>query len=89
MDFCLIGLSYKTAPVEIREQRLVGETLGKESVAAGGIAMLIGALLVFLFMVIYYRASGVIADIALVLNVVLILAVRVAHKRCRHADPEQ
>ena len=63
------------APVEVREQRQVGKTLGEESVEAGKMAIGIGGLLVLIFMLIYYRASGVIANVALVLNIVLVLAV--------------
>ncbi len=63
------------APVEIREQRRVGETLGKESVQAGGLAIIVGVLLVILFMVIYYRLSGFIADLALILNIFFVMAI--------------
>ncbi|MEZ4273460.1 MAG: protein translocase subunit SecD [Myxococcota bacterium] len=66
------------APVEVREQREVGKTLGEESVAQGTLAIAVGALLVVLFMLIYYKASGVVANVALTLNVVLVLAVMAA-----------
>ncbi len=62
------------APVKILEERTVGPSLGKDSIRKGMMAMLVGGLLVVVFMVIYYRLSGVIADIALLLNIILILA---------------
>lgn len=63
------------APVEIREKRQVGRTLGDEAVRKGSVAFTVGALLVVVFMIIYYRLSGVVADIALVVNMTLLLAV--------------
>lgn len=63
------------APVEILEERTVGPTLGKDSIDKGIQSIVIGTLLVLLFMMVYYRLSGFIADFALVLNLFLILAV--------------
>ena len=63
------------APVEIREKRQVGKTLGAESVDSGRMAISVGILLVFFFMVFYYRGSGMIANVALGLNIVLVLAI--------------
>ncbi len=62
------------APVKILEQRTVGPSLGQDSIRQGVISTLISAALVVLFMVFYYKASGVIADVALVLNIILTLA---------------
>jgi preprotein translocase subunit SecD len=62
------------APVKIIEQRNVGPSLGQDSIHQGIISTLISAALVVLFMIFYYKFSGVIADIALVLNIVLTLA---------------
>jgi preprotein translocase subunit SecD len=62
------------APVKILEQRTVGPALGKDSITKGLLASLIGGLLVIVFMVVYYKYSGLIADLALVLNVLLVLA---------------
>jgi preprotein translocase subunit SecD len=62
------------APVEVREQRTVGKSLGESSVNAGRNASLIGAVLVVLFMLIYYRWSGLLADFAVILNVVIVMA---------------
>ncbi len=62
------------APVTILEERTVGATLGKDSIKAGIISMCVGGLLVIIFMVIYYNLSGLIADFALVLNILMIAA---------------
>ncbi len=63
------------APVTIFEERTVGATLGPELVRKGTVAALIGFLAVILFMILYYRASGFIADVALLLNGLLVLAI--------------
>ncbi|MEE8410248.1 MAG: protein translocase subunit SecD [Myxococcota bacterium] len=63
------------APVEIREKRQVGRSLGEEAVKKGSKAIAVGGLLVILFMLVWYRAAGLLADFALVLNVILVLAV--------------
>jgi len=63
------------APVNIVEERTVGPTLGSDSIKAGFKAALIGLVLVMIFMIIYYKLSGVIADIALFANILIILAV--------------
>ncbi|MEM6531449.1 MAG: protein translocase subunit SecD [Myxococcota bacterium] len=63
------------APVEIREQREVGRTLGEEAVASGQLAIMVGLGLVLLFMIVYYKLSGAVANIALVLNLVFVIAV--------------
>ena len=62
------------APVKIIEQRTVGPSLGQDSISKGIISILISAILIVLFMIFYYRISGVVADVALILNVVLTLA---------------
>ena len=63
------------APVKILEQRTVGPSLGQDSIHKGIISTLISAALVVLFMIVYYKSSGVIADVALVLNIIMTLAV--------------
>ena len=60
------------APVKIIEERTVGPTLGADSVRMGLISMIVGGALVIFFMVIYYKGAGLIADIALVVNIILI-----------------
>jgi preprotein translocase subunit SecD len=62
------------AAVAILEERTVGPSLGADSIRQGAIAILASSVLVFLFMLIYYRLSGLIADVALVLNLVILLA---------------
>jgi preprotein translocase subunit SecD len=68
------------APVEVIEERTVGPSLGQDSIDRGQKAAIIGAILVVVFMVVYYRLSGLIADFALVLNVLLILAALAAFR---------
>jgi len=60
------------APVDIVEERTVGPSLGTDSIRKGLISMCVGGILVILFMVVYYRGSGLIADVALLLNILLI-----------------
>lgn len=62
------------APVRIIENRTVGPSLGRDSVKAGIISCVIGMLVVVMFMLVYYKFSGVIANIALLLNIVILLA---------------
>lgn len=63
------------APVEIVEERTVGPSLGQENIDRGKMSVLIGLALVLIFMAVYYKAFGIIADLALVTNLVLIVAV--------------
>ena len=63
------------APVRIIEKKTIGPTLGEDSIKSGLTASGIAFILILLFMVIYYKAAGLISDIALVLNFVLLLAV--------------
>lgn len=63
------------APVFVMEKRSVGPSLGADSIKASSIALVLGFVLVVLFMVLYYGISGVIADVALVGNLFLILAI--------------
>jgi len=62
------------APVNIIEERTVGPSLGKDSIDKGILAGIIGSALVVIFMLLYYRASGFIALIALALNILAVLA---------------
>ncbi len=63
------------APVDIIEERTVGPSLGEDSIRMGVTAAFIGALLVIIFMIVYYKASGLIANIALAANIVLLVAI--------------
>ncbi len=60
------------APVKIIEERTVGPTLGADSIKKGLLSMVIGGAIVILFMILYYTVAGIIADIALVINILLI-----------------
>ncbi|HEY2963419.1 MAG TPA: protein translocase subunit SecD [Pyrinomonadaceae bacterium] len=62
------------APIEYLEERTVGPSLGQDSIRAGVRASLVGLALVVLFMLVYYRGSGINAVIALLLNMILMLA---------------
>ena len=62
------------APVKIFEERTVGPSLGADSIRQGLIAILASALAVFAFMLVYYRLSGLVADVALGLNLLILLA---------------
>ncbi|MCL2567554.1 MAG: protein translocase subunit SecD [Alphaproteobacteria bacterium] len=61
-------------PLHIIEERTIGPTLGEESIKAGLISGVIGYGLVFVFMVIFYRKLGMIANLSLVINTVFIFA---------------
>lgn len=66
------------APLEIIEERTVGATLGEDSIKAGIASSAAGVLLVFIFMAIYYKWSGVLADFALLANLFFLLAAMAA-----------
>ncbi|HSW64353.1 MAG TPA: protein translocase subunit SecD [Dissulfurispiraceae bacterium] len=66
------------APVKILQNLTVGPSLGRDSIEAGKLAGIIATLLVVVFMIFYYRLSGVIADFALVLNIVLLIGAMAA-----------
>ena len=61
------------APVKIIANVTVGPSLGQDSIRMGLRATLVGAALVVLFMVFYYRVSGVVADFALLLNIIMLM----------------
>lgn len=63
------------APIQIVEERTVGPSLGQENIDLGMTAILWGFCLVLAFMVLYYRAFGVVANIALAVNLVMIIGV--------------
>ncbi|MDH4230837.1 MAG: protein translocase subunit SecD [Nitrospirota bacterium] len=60
------------APLKMLQNVTVGPSLGSDSIRAGKLAGIVGTIAVVLFMVLYYRLSGVIADFALILNIVLL-----------------
>ncbi len=63
------------APVKIIEERIVGSSLGSDSVKKGTNSILIGLAVVLVFMLVYYKWSGSIADFALLWNIILVLAI--------------
>ena len=63
------------APVRVIEKRTIGPTLGEDSIKSGLSASLYALLAILLFMMIYYKWAGFISDIALVLNLVLLMAI--------------
>jgi preprotein translocase subunit SecD len=63
------------APVEIVEERTVGPSLGRDSIRQGVLSFIVGGLAVVLFMAVYYRGAGLIADAALALNILYLLAI--------------
>jgi len=68
------------APLEILEERTVGATLGEASIRAGFNSAMLGLFLVVIFMIVYYRGGGAIANIALLLNIIFILGILAAFK---------
>ncbi|HID50016.1 MAG TPA: protein translocase subunit SecD, partial [Chromatiales bacterium] len=63
------------APVRIIEERTIGPSLGQENIDKGTRSVMIGMLFVVIFMVLWYRGFGLVADVALLVNLVLIVAV--------------
>jgi preprotein translocase subunit SecD len=62
------------APIEIVEERTIGPALGQDNIDQGFLSVMIGLLLVMIFMAFYYRLFGLVADLALVMNLVLVVA---------------
>ncbi|KAB7628387.1 protein translocase subunit SecD [Alkalilimnicola sp. S0819] len=63
------------APMEIVEERTIGPSLGQQNIDQGFTAVVVGFLLVVVFMAVYYKVFGLIANLALFVNLVLIIAV--------------
>ncbi|MCY3487564.1 MAG: protein translocase subunit SecD [Bacteroidetes bacterium] len=63
------------APVEIVEERTVGPSLGIVARKSGFTSLLVGLSIVALFMIIYYRGGGMVADLALIINIIFILGI--------------
>lgn len=66
------------AGTRVIEEQLVGPSLGKESIRAGLLSLAIGFAMVFLFMVLYYSTSGVIANLSMLLNLFLLVSLMVS-----------
>ena len=63
------------APIQIVEERTIGPSLGQDNIDQGFMSVIVGLSLVVVFMAVYYRVFGLVADVALVVNLILILAV--------------
>ena len=63
-----------SAPMSIIEERTVGPSLGSENIISGRDSMILGMILVILFMFIYYKNFGVVANLALIANILIITA---------------
>ncbi len=63
------------APLELLEERSVEPSLGKDNIRSGVVASIVGTVAVSLFMLVYYMFSGVVANIALIINVTILLGV--------------
>ncbi len=71
----LISSGSLAAPMTIVEQSVIGPSMGRDNLAQGALAVQVAAALVILFMLFYYRVFGILANIALIMNVVLLFAV--------------
>lgn len=63
------------APVKIVEERIVGASLGEDSISSGMIAALIATIFVILFMIMYYAKGGLVADLAVIINIFLLISI--------------
>jgi len=63
------------APIDIVEERTIGPSLGQDNIDQGFQSVVIGMIMVMIFMAVYYRVFGLVADLALVTNLVLIVAI--------------
>ncbi len=63
------------APIEIVEERTIGPSLGQDNIDQGFLSVMIGLVLVVIFMAFYYKVFGLVADVVLVFNLVLIVAI--------------
>ena len=64
-----------SAPIEIIEERTIGPSLGADNIAKGVMSVIVGFILVLIFMAVRYRVFGMVANVALTLNLVMIVAV--------------
>ncbi|MDQ6997983.1 MAG: protein translocase subunit SecD [Mariprofundus sp.] len=63
------------APVKVVEERSIGPSLGQDSIDQGMNSIIVGCILVLIFMAVYYRMFGVVANVALIFNMLLILSI--------------
>lgn len=64
-----------TAPVDIIQERTIGPTLGASNIHKGVLSVIVGAVAVVIFMILYYQLFGLVANVALLLNIVFIIAI--------------
>ncbi|MEX0606959.1 MAG: protein translocase subunit SecD [Halofilum sp. (in: g-proteobacteria)] len=64
-----------SAPIEIVEERTIGPSLGQDNIEQGFLSVVVGLALVLVFVALYYRTFGLIANLALVVNLTLVIAV--------------
>ncbi|MBN1754950.1 protein translocase subunit SecD, partial [bacterium] len=62
------------APLKVIEERTIGPTLGEDSIRKGVFATLLGFILVVIFIIIYYKGAGLVANVALLLNLIILMA---------------
>ena len=62
------------APIKVLEERTVGPSLGLDSIEAGKKALIIGFILVIVFMIARYKVFGMVADLAIIINVILLIS---------------
>lgn len=60
-------------PVVVEQERTVGPSLGQDSIEKGRLSMIVGGILVIIFMAFYYRLQGIVANLALLLNMLFIM----------------
>ena len=63
------------APIQIVEERTIGPSLGQDNIDQGSLSVMVGLALVLLFMALYYRVFGLVANVVLVANVIMIVAI--------------
>lgn len=63
------------APIEIVEERTIGPSLGQDNIDQGRLSVTVGFVVVVIFMTLYYRLFGLVADLALIMNLVLIVGI--------------
>ena len=68
------------APVQILEERTVGPSLGQDSINKGIKSIIIGGILVVIFMIVYYKLAGTVANLALIMNLIIIMGVLAAFR---------
>ncbi len=68
------------APLKIAEERSIGPSLGEDSIKKGLTSSLVALVLVALFMIVYYRVGGGVADLALVINVLFVMGIMASFK---------